>query len=109
MDFERIGEAQVNGHDDTFALINRGYTPDVFKPYQWFETTEDLYTYFLEVLPPLHFSGGAFMMCERCTDTLSNAFLQSGTRFFCLTVPHSEPFSAMVQAFRTHLYEGAEQ
>lgn len=109
MDFELIGNGTIAEHDETFALINRGYTPDVFKAGQWFETTEEMYWYFLEVLPPLHFDGRAFMMCEASTCILSNAFVQIGKRFFCLTVEHAgtTPFPETVRAFRALVNEGA--
>lgn len=109
MTFELIGNGGVADHDETFALINRGYGPDQFKAGQWFETTEKLYWYFLEILPPRHHGGGAFMMCEASTCTLSNAFVQIGERFFCLTVEHAgtTPFSETVRAFRALIKEGA--
>ncbi|MFV1761511.1 DUF1419 domain-containing protein [Phaeobacter sp. A90a-4k] len=108
MIFDLIGNGGVSNHDETFAMINRGYGPDVRKAGQWFETTEKLYWHFLEVLPPLHFDGGAFMMREASTCTLSDAFVQIGDRFFCLTVEHggATPFSEIVRAFRALINEG---
>jgi len=109
MTFELIGNGGVQNYDETFALINRGYGPDQFKTGQWFETTDEMFDYFLEILPPRHFTGSAFMMCEPSTCTLSNAFVQVGKRFFCLTVEHAGAvtFSETVSAFRALINEGA--
>lgn len=103
MDFAIIGNGDVARHEETFALINRGYGPDQRKAGQWFETTEEMYWHFLEVLPPRHFGGGAFMMCEKSTCTLSDAFVQQGERYFCLTVDHTAPFAPVIRAFRDHI------
>ena len=83
--FERISEA-VAGHDATFALINRGYSPEQRKSGQWFETTEEMFDYFLEILPPLDFTTSGFSMREFATDFLTDSFVNFGERYFCLTV-----------------------
>lgn len=82
---EKIFEG-IADYEKSFELINRGYTPDVFSAGQWFETTEEVYWYFLEVLPPMGFDGKDFAICEFATGNLTNAFFQINGRYFCATV-----------------------
>lgn len=104
MDFQRIGTG-VADRQETFALLNRGYEPDQRSAGQWFETTPEMWDYFLGVLPPLHFTGTAFVMSEAATDTLSDAWIKVGKRAFCLSVRHTSQsdFIAMVAAFRAEI------
>lgn len=41
----------VADYQKSFDLINRGYAPEQRSAGQYFETTEEIYTYFLNVLP----------------------------------------------------------
>ncbi len=108
MGYEQLHEG-VADYDTSFALINRGYEPDQHKAGQWFETTEDVYNYFLNVLPPLYFDGSNFMMCEASTNTLSEMFMQINGRFFCLTAPHggTPTIPDSIRTFYKHMKEGA--
>jgi hypothetical protein len=89
MDFRKLIEG-VADNAKTFELINRGYSPDVFKAGDWFEAQEDEYWYFLECLPPMDFMGGAFSICEFSSGDLTNMWVQIGSgdsaRFFCVTI-----------------------
>lgn len=101
---EKLHEG-VADHGQTFELINRGYTPDVFKAGQWFEIEEAEYWYFLEVLPPMDFRPNAFSMCEFSTGNLTNAFLKLGNRYFCLTIErkNSVDFETQIGALAAHI------
>lgn len=39
------------------------------------EVTEEVWQYFLEVLPPLNWTSYGFQMCERLTDDITSTFL----------------------------------
>lgn len=102
--FEKISE-EIADREQTFALINRGYSPDQRKSGQWFETTEEIYDYFLGVLPPLDWTTSGFSMREFATDYLTDSFVNFGERYFCLTI-HRErrsDFINIVSAFHSHL------
>ncbi len=100
MKFRKLHDS-IASRDKTFELINRGYTPDVFKAGDWFEIEREEYWYFLECLPPLDYAHGGFSMCEFSTGYLTNAFFQRGDRFFCLTIERKGPadFIAWSRAF----------
>lgn len=85
MQTEKIFEG-IADEAKTFELINRGYSPDVFRAGQWFEIMETEYWYFLECLPPMDFNGKAFSMCEFSTGSLTNAFFNLDGRYFCMTI-----------------------
>ncbi len=105
-DFKKISEG-VNTEAEAFALINRGYSTDERKAGQWFEVAHDVYDYFLGVLPPKHWSGTAFAMCETATNILTDAWVMYDGKAFNLTVEigNERTFSATVDAFREHLSE----
>ena len=67
---------------------------------QWFETTEEIYWYFLECLPPLDFTGDGFSMCEFSTGYLTNAFFDFRGKFYCMTIERKAPgdFGAYARA-----------
>jgi hypothetical protein len=100
MEFEKLNEG-VADCARTFELINRGYSPDVFRAGQWFECAKEEFYYFLEVLPPLDFQMGAFSMCEFSTGRLTNAFISRADRFFCLTIErrNAADFVAWIRGF----------
>ena len=104
MDLQRIGTG-VADRQETFALLNRGYDPQQRSAGQWFETSREMWDYFLGVLPPLHFTGTAFVMSEAATGILSDAWIIAGDRAFCLAVPTGSQtdFIATEAAFRAHL------
>lgn len=82
----------------TFELINRGYTPDVFKAGDWFECMEAEYWYFLECMPPMDFKFNCFSICEFSTGSLTNAFAKMNGRFYCMTIKRTSAedfFAAM--------------
>jgi len=85
MILEKIYEG-VADTEKTFELINRGYSPDVFKAGQWFECQEAEYWYFLKVLPPMDFKPNCFSICEFSTGTLTNAWANFDGRYFCMTI-----------------------
>lgn len=90
----------VADYEQSFALINRGYEPDQFFAGQWFETTEEVYWYFLEVLPPLDFYGAGFSLCEFASGYLTNAFMKFRGRYYCVTIErkNAADFEAWVGA-----------
>ena len=104
--FTKIHEGTAE-RDKTFALINRGYGPDQTRAGQWFETTEEIFDYFLEVLPPLDWTTSGFSMREFSTGHLTDCFLSFDGRFFCLTIHRERPqdFIAAVTAFFAALSE----
>jgi hypothetical protein len=108
-DFEMIGDGTVAQERETFALINRGYDPAVRRAGQWFETTPAMFDYFLGILPPRHFLGFAFVMSEAATDHLSDAWIISGNRAFCLAVENASQiaFQNTVRDFLHHVSERA--
>ncbi|WP_179381302.1 DUF1419 domain-containing protein [Jannaschia marina] len=108
-DFVMIGDGTVAGHDQTFALINRGYDPENRKAGQWFETTPEMFDYFLNILPPRHFLGFAFVMSEAATESLSDAWIMHGKRAFCLAVRNGSQmdFQETVRGFLQHVSERA--
>jgi len=105
-DFQKLSEG-VNTESEAFALINRGYSTDVRKAGQWFEVAHDVYDYFLGVLPPKHWSGTAFVMCETATSFLTDAWIMHNRKAFNLTVEigNESTFAATVAEFRAHLSE----
>ncbi|WP_227272037.1 DUF1419 domain-containing protein [Roseobacter weihaiensis] len=101
MKFVSIHEG-VADRSQSFELINRGYGPEQRFAGQWFETTEDVFTYFLEVLPPLDWTADGFSMSEFSTGYLTDAFVRIKGRFFCLCI-HRErqmDFTNTVRAFK---------
>lgn len=50
------------------------------------ETDEEVYDYFLGVLPPMHFSGAGFAICEATTEDLRLAFFRRDGRYFAAYV-----------------------
>lgn len=92
----------IADYDTSFALINR-YSDENphnalgFRAGQWFETTEQVYWYFLECLPPLHMTGGGFVMSECTMDDLYESFLEIDGRYYCAVVAWDGPqsFSAL--------------
>ncbi|MGH1416320.1 MAG: DUF1419 domain-containing protein [Pelagimonas sp.] len=104
--FEKISEG-VSNESETFKLLNRGYGPDVRKAGQWFEVEPETWDHFLNVLPPKHWLGGAFVMSEAATEFLSDAWIKIGDRAFCLAVQNTgqQVFGETVQAFTNHVSE----
>lgn len=104
MKFSNLFEG-VADRSQTFALINRGYSPDQRSAGQYFETTEEIYHYFLEVLPPLDFTHDGFSMSEFSTGNLTDAFVRHGERFFCLCINRrsSADFFEAIRVFRAEL------
>lgn len=104
MKFSNIFEG-VADRPQSFALINRGYSPDKRSAGQYFETTEEFYFHFLEVLPPLDFTHDGFSMSEFSIGTLTDAFVRHGERFFCLCISRrsSADFFESIRAFRAEL------
>lgn len=100
MQFRKLFEGQAS-EAKTFELINRGYSPDVFRAGDFFEIGEAEYWYFLECLPPMDFSLGGFSMCEFATGNLTNAFFERDGRFWCLTIERKSAadFAAWARAF----------
>ncbi len=76
----------VADYQKSFDLINRGYAPEQRSAGQYFETTEEIYTYFLNVLPPLDFTADGFSMSEFSTGSLTDCFLRCNGRYFCLCI-----------------------
>jgi|GEM_PF-3698471 len=105
-EFLKISDG-VNASSEAFELINRGYTPDVRIAGQWFEVAHDVYDYFLGVLPPKHWSGTAFAMCETATSFLTDAWIMHNGKAFNLTVEigNESTFAATVYEFRAYLSE----
>lgn len=101
LNFEKISDG-VADREKTFELINRGYGPDQRFAGQWFETTEEIYWYFLEVLPPHDFTGDGFSMSEFATGSLTDAFVRIGERYFCLCISRETPrdFTVAMTAFK---------
>jgi hypothetical protein len=110
MQFEKIFEGKADCAE-TFTLINRGYTPDVFKAGQWFEIDQSEYWYFLEVLPPMDFYGQAFSMCEFSTDDLTNMFVSVGSgdneKYYLVTIQrkNAADFKSALSGFLNVLSE----
>jgi len=102
----------VQGYDATFVLINRyqsssPHAATGFDAGQWFETTEELYWYFLECLPPLYQNTVGFVMMECTMGDLYEAFFEIDERFYCAVVTWPGPASfeattaALVQEVRS--------
>lgn len=98
----------VADYEKSFDLINRGYAPEQRSAGQYFETTEEIYTYFLNVLPPLDFTADGFSMSEFSTGSLTDCFLRCNGRYFCLCISRrkSSDFADAVRGF--HAAVGAE-
>lgn len=103
----------VAGHDEAFALINRGYSADKRSAGQFFETTEEMFNYFLNVLPPADWTLAAgyeaFSMSEYSTETLTDAFLRQNGRFFCICISRrmADDFTAFVPGWLAAHVRGA--
>ncbi|WP_393929937.1 hypothetical protein [Yoonia sp. R2-816] len=74
-----------------FALIDRDsttspYAAHGFRAGQAFETTEDLYTYFREVAPPLIKTAGSFACGVITMDRLIDSYHLIQERAFCVTI-----------------------
>lgn len=104
MNFTRIFDG-VADHDQTFALINRGYSPEQRSAGQFFETTEEMFNYFLNVLPPLDWDRDCFSMSEFSTGTLTDSFISLNGRCFCLCISRLSraDFHNAMREFRAHL------
>lgn len=102
--FRNIGDG-VATKTATFALLNRGYEAHQRSAGQWFETTLAMWDYFLGILPPVNFTGSAFVMSEAATESLSDAWIMVGKRAFCLSVERTPQadFIATVAAFEAHV------
>lgn len=100
----------VADEPQTMILLNRGYAPEQRFAGQWFEIEPAMYDYFLGILPPKHFTGAAFVMCEPATDTLSDAFIKHRGRAFCLAVTHTNQmaFCETVKAFSAVIDQSAD-
>jgi hypothetical protein len=108
MQFRNINTGKAD-RSRTFELINRGYTPDVFRAGDFFEIDADEFDYFLECLPPLDWRHGGFSMCEFSTGDLTNAFFKRGGRYYCLTIERKSAadFDAWAMAFAPAATEAA--
>lgn len=102
MKFTNLHDGVAN-YDQAFALINRGYAPEDRSAGQYFETTQEIYDYFQNVLPPLGLTADGFSMSEFSTDTLTDAYLRHNGRFFCLCIRRERAvdFTNAVRDFRT--------
>lgn len=106
---ERIYEG-VPSRGASFELLNRfqrdsRYLKLGFRAGQWFEVSEDIYWYFLEVLPPLHMSGGGFVMSECTMADLYESFFEINGRFYCAVLHWNGPasFRALHKALRAEV------
>ncbi|AUH66928.1 DUF1419 domain-containing protein [Paracoccus zhejiangensis] len=104
MKFEKLHDG-IAGHDQSYALINRGFSAETRSAGQWFETTAEIYDNFLNILPPMDYTADGFSMSEFATGSLTDAFLRHGGRFFYLSInrERSGDFTNAVRAFRDHL------
>lgn len=99
----------IADYDQTFSLINRGYTPDKRSAGQYFETTEEIFHHFLNILPPLDWTldagAEAFSMSEFSTGSLTDAFVRQEGRFFCLCISRNRAsdFNEAIRALRVEL------
>lgn len=100
----RIADGALD-YGATFALLNRyqASSPHAaigFKAGHWFETTEEIYWYFLECLPPLHQNAAGFVKMECTMGDLYEAFLEIDGRFYCCVVtwPGQASFEATASA-----------
>lgn len=80
--------------ETAFELINRysarsPFAAQGYQAGQVFETSEDLYMYFLEVLPPLMMTSGSFACGEMTTDRLVDSYHLIAGRAFCVTIEWS--------------------
>ena len=88
----------IADHDTSFELINR-YSAETphhalgFCAGQWFETTRDVYWYFLECLPPLHMTGAGFVMSECTMGDLYESFWEIDGRYFSAVIAWKGPMS----------------
>lgn len=91
--FEGVAE-----RDQHFKLLNdpaRSY-PNRPNAGEWWETTEEMYWYFLECLPPLGQNGMGFLMSEFNHDSVTCAYYElydadNKKRYFCAYVDVSTP------------------
>jgi len=104
----------VADYNTTFTLINR-YTPSNpykalgFRAGQWFETTEDIYSYFLGVLPPLHMTGGGFVVGECTMAGLYESFLEIDGKYYCAVIDWtgSQSFADLWTALLKTLFDAS--
>lgn len=77
--------ARLNAYSSDPAWQARKYDFDALVGQKW-EIDRDLYWHFLEVLPPLRWIGGAFLMREFLTDTkrgtITSRYSKVGERYF---------------------------
>lgn len=80
----------INRYSSSNANAHLGYAAG-----QWFEITEDVYWYFLEVLPPSYMSHFGFINCECVTNNLYDGFVEHQGRFYTIVTrgPGANPFS----------------
>ena len=74
----------AENRDNHFARLNDYSQSNVGQ--RW-EIDEAIYTEFLEMMPPLHWRGGSFFMCEECFGGLHAKFTEEGGRYFCEFAP----------------------
>lgn len=87
--------------EECFTLINRNTEkiqtyegPWIENPHhglgyeagQFFEITREEYDYFLNVLPPMAMTSAGYVMSEYTTGNHTEAFLEIGKRFYCMTI-----------------------
>lgn len=48
------------------------------------------YDYFLEMMPPMHFSSTGFAMCEAATDDIRLGFFRVGQRYFAAYISDTD-------------------
>jgi len=94
---ERIYEIEAN-YNKSFELINRYERGNCFNALgfragQWFETTQDVYWYFLECLPPLYQTSGGFIVGECTMNGLYDCFLEIDGKYYCAVVEWAGPKS----------------
>lgn len=59
------------------------------------EVTEKTYWYFLEILPPMHFNGSWFAICEAVTGDIRLGFFKRGKRYFAAHVSDDDKAHSM--------------
>ncbi len=68
----KMGMEKSSKHDDLPSLIGN----------RW-EINEEIFWYFLEILPPLSYKNGCFYMSEFCFDDITTKYTQEGDKYYC--------------------------
>lgn len=100
---------RIAGQNLAMDLLNKHTASDTAKTGLWFQITSEAFTYFRDSMEPRNLFDTAFELADTAGDAVSEAYMQDGPRFYCLTIERGGlvEFESQIVAFRRHLGIGA--